>query len=714
MIYSDISIMGSFKKVFKPLGLGVIALGMMLPFQNCGGKFESKMSRELSQFSEDALSPENLRFEKAQKVLNDRCVSCHQVGGQAAFSPFTFESENQFAQAQLITPGDPSSSKLIYRLKNYPNTSIPNRNMPTVGTLTPQEYSDLFSWVSMMGATQSGAFTCDPNQSLSQKMIAKNMRRLTRRQYLNTLNDFLSRALSVSTAQSILNSALQNLSLPSDDNTSFSRMDQSVVRQHMRAYFDVADRIAVSVSSSANYSNFVTGMVNLNRGTCTSVNPSSLSAACASRLIENLGLRALRRPLSNSGTSNELTLYTNLFNQAGGGAAGLNTIVFRMLMSPQFLYHIEDQGLQVNGEVHRLSNYEMVSRLSYMLWNSMPDENLFSQAAQRNLNDNLEYSQVVNYVADHQKAQDGMREFMNEWLKLKDVPQFNTGNPGLQFIADGVTLDANLRLAMINEVEELGGFVLNQNLSFQDLFLTDISLARDSRLMSIYGVTQAAPTQPTLNNAVRFPAGQRSGLLTRAALLVGGSELANPIKRGLKVRKDVMCLELQSPPAELEDALEPPAVNINASTRERYDHATSAPACMNCHQYINSLGHAFSGYNSIGKYWTQEPTFTETGAFSGRYVPVNSQVDLGTALSPGLRANDQREFSQLIANQRNTQACVSEKFLKFAEGRPVDVSKEGCRLSNLYTHLNRSHSLKEFVKSIANDAEFRHRRIMGN
>ncbi len=531
------------------------------------------------------------------------------------------------------------------------------------------------------------------------------------RQYRNTLNDLLSRAFTAATVQTMVTQALNNLSFPSDDDTQFSRADSTVVRQHMYAYFEIADRISNQATASANYSTLVTAFINLDRGTCTSINTSALSSACATRFIENFGRRSLRRPLSATTENNETASYLAIYNNAGGNAAGIGAVMFKFLMAPNFLYQIENDGTLVSGRLHRLSSYALASRLSYLFWNSMPDEQLLTYAATMNLSDNTNYTTVLNYVANSPRSADSMREFMNEWLHLKSIPQFSTNNPSLNFLANGLTLDSALRTAMIQEVEELGAYALQNNLSLQDLFTTDISFARDSRLMSIYGVSTAAAATVTPQNATRFPAGQRSGLLTRAALLTGGSELANPIKRGLKVRKDVMCLEIQSPPAELEDALEPPAVNVNFSTRQRYDHATSAPTCMNCHQYINSIGHAFSAYNSFGKYWTQEPTFNETGAFSGNYVPVNSQVDLTISLGSGLSADNANQFSQLVSNHRNTKQCFSEKMLRFAEARPIDKSKEGCRLNDMYSQLNEARSLKDFLRTLANAEEFRHRVI---
>ena len=296
---------------------------------------------------------------------------------------------------------------------------------------------------------------------------------------------------------------------------------------------------------------------------------------------------------------------------------------------------------------------------------------------------------------------------MDEWLHLSKTPQFATNNPILNYLADGLTLNASLRTAMVNEVQELGAYVFTNNQKFMDLFTSDISFARDSRLVSIYGVSGAAPANVTSSNAIRFPAGQRSGILSRAALLVGGTELANPIKRGVHIRKDILCLKLDNPPADA--SLAPPPIDVNRSTRERYDLATSASSCVGCHQYINTLGHAFGSYNSYGKYGTSEPIFDSSGTFTGRYLPISTQVDLTTSIGPGLSASGPGELSVIVANQNSTLKCFSEKALRFAEGRDENAAKEGCRLNSLYTKLKQAQSLKDFFKSVAQDPEFRHR-----
>ncbi|UOF01371.1 DUF1592 domain-containing protein [Bdellovibrio reynosensis] len=686
-----------------------IATGLVFTFQNCTNQFA--ISPDSTQAASPATGqdvtepPDDTRFKSAIEIINARCVSCHKTGGSAAFAPLNFQSEQLFISQSLVVPGDPSKSKLIYRLKNYPDATATNRTMPVGSDLSQDEYNILYTWVSKMQPDDSGPFACDTRDTLLARSLPRSMKRLSKRQYTNTLVDLLSRGMSVSNATTAVEQTLNNVTLPKDDDTVFSRFDGSVVAQHMRAYFDVADSVAARVTNSTYYNSFVTSMIGLNAGGCSSINTASLSAACSDRFINNFGLRALRRPLN----SEELILYRTTYETAGRNAAGINAVVFRFLMAPNFLFRIENEGSAVTADLLKMNSYEVASRLSYMFWNSMPDETLISLAASRDLSTDASFLSALNYVADSTKSQDSMKEFTEEWLHLSKIPQFATNNATLNYMADGITLDTSLRTAMIEEVKDLSAYVYRNNMSFLDLFTSNVSFARDSRLVSIYGVTNPAPANVTPTNAIRFPSGERAGVLTRAALLVGGSELANPIKRGIRIRKDILCLSLENPPADLTNALEPPPADINMTTRQRYDHATNPTACMNCHQYINSLGHALGAYNSFGKTWVQEPIFDENGAFTNRYLPVNTFVDLSTSIAPGLNANGPLELSTQVANQHSTLKCFSEKALRFTEERTENVSKEGCRLNNLYSKLKQSQSLKDFFKSMAQDPEFRHR-----
>lgn len=675
---------------------------MLFFFQNCGPAFKSV----------NDVSSENISHPGALAVLKTNCASCHSVGGSAAQAPFgSYTTDREFINSGLVVEGQFESSKLIQRLRNYTGNSS-NKNMPPSAPLPEDQYNTLISWISGM-VSQENPFQCNSGMTLRQKLQPSELKRLSRRQYLKTLQDLLSRGMPSSSAQSIITTASDNLILPVDDSSNFSRLDSSLSQQHIRAYFDFSDRISTAVVTDPNYTPFVTAIINLNPGACTSINTGNLSTTCATQFINNFGYRALRRPLMTSQGNNEPALYLAAYTAAGGNRQGIGAVIFKFLLAPHFLFMIEDrETLTSSARLYRLSSHSIASRLSYLFWNSMPDENLLSQASNSDLSADQNFSMALTYVSNHANTNDSIREYMNEWLKLSRVPEFATNNPSLNYLANGIALNSSLRSVMLQEVEELGSYVYSQNLPFSELFTTNASFARDSRLMNIYGLSQAAASNVTPQNAVRFPANERAGILTRAALLSFGTELANPIKRGVRIRREILCLPLSNPPAEFGDQLTPPEIDIHATTRERYDIKTSRTECNACHQYINSLGHSLGSYNAFGRFQLQEPTFDVSGNYSGISLDIDTSVNLDVSVAFGLRANNAIEFSRIVAAQRSTQVCFSEKFFKFAIGRETDSATDGCRLNSMFNQIRNSGSLKAFMKAAAQDQEFRHR-LMG-
>lgn len=688
-----------------------VCLSLILAtFNNCGGGFTA-LSKDSSSNASSVVVPS--RFSRVTQILNANCVSCHRSGGSAGQARLDFETEAQFISAGMITPGDPAASKLIFRLKNYPDTQVTNRNMPTVGQLSNDDYGVLYGWVAQMSDTV-GPFSCDANQLIEDKLVSSNLKRHSRRQYINTLYDLISVALPRNTAVQIVDQAIGQTTLLQDGGE-HARFDSSIVNQTIRSYFDISNSLANSLTTDPNFSTFINGYVALNRGTCTTVNISNISVACVDQFITNFSLYALRRPIRTNQTPSELQLFRDTYTLAGGGRAGMNAAVFKMLLSPHFLFQIEDAEnviANTSESIYRLSSFAIVSRLTYMFWNSMPDTYLLNQAQTLDLSADGNFLTVLDYVANHVKSGDSMKEFVREWLHLDSIPEFATNNPGLTYLANGLTLDSSLRDAMIHEIEDLGEYAYRTNKPFSTLFSSNISFARDSRLMNIYGLNTPSPVTVDDQNAVRFPSSDpRSGILTRAALLIGGTEIENPVKRGIRVRREVMCLSLENPPGELIGALTPPPPNPNITTRERYSQSTSAPICMSCHQYINSFGFALGSFNAIGRFQVREPVFDLNGGFSGNTLPVNTQVDLSTSLAPGLSAANSNELSSLVGSQSSTQRCFTEKFYRFSISRAEDRTKESCRLNSMYSQLQRSRSLKDFIKTMSLNDEFRLRRL---
>ncbi len=676
-------------------------------------------SRIFEKYSQPELTPEE-RFTMARNIINTHCLGCHQPGGAAAHASFALNSEVDFVRQGFVVPGEPDQSMIIYRSRHYGGS---NSNMPLGNsTYSEADHNSLVAWVDNMPVVES-PYSCDPNVSPLASLEESYAKRLSQRQYDNTLLDLFSLALPRSTAQGLLDNAKDGVYIPADQGEHFSRENNALTGDHMEAYLSIAESLSQDLSGT-HLSNLVRSFINLDPGACTSPNISNLSQTCRQRFIQNFAGRAFRRPLrlssdnltTESGEAiNEMTALQAEFSGVSL-QEGVQRLIIRVLISPHFLFQIEDQNLVAGATnesgVYRLSDYAIISRLAYRFWNTMPDTQLWNIARSQDLTTDQGYNQALNHIlSQNQKLDGSLREFYNEWLKLESIPQFSN-NPQLDIVAGNVNYGPNLRRSMINELEELGSFVTTAGGTFDDLFTTDISFARDPELMEVYNVNQAAPMSFTPENAVRLPATEdRAGLLTRAALLISGSELTNPILRGAHLRKDILCLDLGSPPDNALDEFNSIDVDFRLSTREKTQIKTSGPSCVSCHRQINPIGFAFSNFNSIGAFGNQEPIFNDSGQFTGNHVAVDSQVDLSDVFGPGTNATGAAEMSALVASQTSTKTCFNEKVFTFFYSRQPDPQQDACRLEQTYQSLSPNSSLIDMVRQFGQGADLRYRRI---
>ena len=697
--------------------LKLILTTSMFLLAGCTAGFESKHEGEF----DSATVPNTILFTSAQQVIAQNCTSCHN-GGRA--TSFEFTTAQEFVTAGLIIPGNPRQSPLIRRMQNYDGPGASNNNMPlNRQALSQSDFQTIYNWIVEMPSGQS-PFQCNDTELRVADMEESHAKRLSARQYENTLRDLLVVGLNnTGTANQIVTRALNDNPLPGDAGENFSREANSFTGAHALAYYEIANSVAQEITDSHAYS-FVGGIIAFNNpGNCPTSNISSLSTACRDQFLRNLILLAFRRPARTpdqnlttvDGTViDELESYRAEF-QGVTGAEGVNRVLFRLLFAPHFLFQLEDQNLisiyLQNEDVYRLSSYAIINRLSYQFWNTLPDATLFQMARDNDLNEPDAYSQAVEHILSRQdKLDDSLREYFNEWLHLEDQRPF-ARQERLALIDNSITFDSGLRQNMIQEVEELGSWVTRSGGSFQDLFMTDVSFARDPDLMRIYGLTQAAPTNITESNAVRFPASQRAGILTRATMLTSGSENMNPIRRAVNIAEKILCRSFGTPPANATEVFESTPIPPNATSRERVEQGTSNATCLACHERINPLGFAFSNYNAFGGYITEEPIFSQDGSFIQAHVGVDAAVDLSELFGPGTTAVGGVELSQIVGSRESTRACFAEKYLTYSHGRPADREKDACRLDRIYNNLSDDGQLVDMIRASALDAAFRLRKM---
>lgn len=680
-------------------------------FQNCSA-YHGSGTESLELSSEAA-------FDSAKVVLERNCVSCHSPSGTQSATPMNFSSPHEFIAAGLIVPGEPDQSKLLQRIRGGDLTAQNNalRNMPPSDTISPTDYQILKRWILAMGASSSvSPFTCSPGVDPLAAMPAKAPGVMGDAQYKNTLTDFVKLALGgASTA--LVNDINSRATFPNESAGRYSKTVPSLSRERLAVHFRIVSDIGTAFGSATYANTVLRNILQFRPGACSgfsSVTTTSLSAVCKDQFIRNLGLQLYRRPLLETVETNELQTFRTEFDSAADAGKGIDNLVVRLLMSQNFLFHMEDQEVPLGSDpkLFQLSSYSIANRLSYTFWNTMPDQQLYDMAQNFDLRSNVKFVEALNYVLGSSRLDATLKEFARGYLHLDKMPHFQSGGSNFQQFSNGLTFDSNMRKAMIDEAEELVSFIVRSDGSLADIFLTDVSFARHTPLMNLYGVSTPAPTSMTMANAVRLPAAERAGILTRAAMLSTESGFQDVIHRAVRIKRDLLCLNQLPPPADTTPPVPLTEEQFSSfNIRERVAHNTGQGTCISCHQTINPFGYALSEYNGLGIFKRTEPAFYRSGAPTGQQLSVSAQTDLTGIFSVGRRVASGVDLSQQVAHSSEVKTCFTRNYSNYFLDRVPNMVSDGCRLNRFYTIINRNGSLKDAMSTIATDVEFRHRKM---
>ncbi len=416
-------------------------------------------------------------------------------------------------------------------------------------------------------------------------------------------------------------------------------------------------------------------------------------AARAKGFIQSFGQRAFRRPLAAADTDR----YVALFNKgamllASGDAFvdGVEVVLRALFQSPHFLYRIESSTAAVGGKI-ALGDYEIASRLSYGLANTMPDDALLSDAAAKKL-------QGRDAVVEHAKrllaspaGQTTVSDFHYQLLRLRDFDQINKDQQKAPAFTPEVNADLKQEaLAFVNNV------IYGQDKGVAEMLSAPYTFA-NSKVAKIYGLNVPTPAagQPDPFVRVSLDPTQRAGLLTQVGFLAANAEGQTPaiIVRGVQIARDVLCVTIPDPP---DDVPPLPELTPMSTNRQRVEMLTNNPPCSTCHtSTINPLGFAFERLDGFAQVRTQEngQTIDATGKYNidGKDVSFNGALDLIKAIATSQQAHD----------------CYSSHLAEYLYGRDVDANNMADR--NLITQAGlrakANPSIKDLiVKLVATDA----------
>lgn len=315
----------------------------------------------------------------------------------------------------------------------------------------------------------------------------------------------------------------------------------------------------------------------------------------ASECLQPLMTRAFRRPVTKEEVSRFARLVQYAVDQGERYERGLQVALSAVLVSPHFLFRVErdPDPNDPKGE-HELSEYELASRLSYFLWSSMPDKELFELAAAGRLNEESTLRKQVARMLKDQKAWALTENFGGQWLNLRNLEEV-TPDPK-QFPDFG----EHLRDDMRRETELFFNAVMREDRSIMDFLDGDFTFV-NPRLARHYGLPNVEGDE---FRKVSLDGQPRAGVLMQASILTLTSNptRTSPVKRGKWIMENILGTPPPDPPADVPELEATQKARPNASLREQMELHRKDPGCATCHRQMDALGFGFENFDFVGRW----------------------------------------------------------------------------------------------------------------
>ncbi len=367
---------------------------------------------------------------------------------------------------------------------------------------------------------------------------------------------------------------------------------------------------------------------------------------CARKIITNLAHRAYHRPVTVADV--EPLMKLNAAGRKDGGSfdTGIETAVRAILVSPSFLFRVETSPANAApGTIHKVSDLELASRLSFFLWSSIPDEELLSLAEKNKLRPVLAL-QVKRMMADP-KSMALVENFTGQWLQLRNIAGWKPDPDKFgQF-------DEPLKKALQKETELFFSYIVRDDRSVLELINSDYTFLNE-RLAKHYGISGV---RGSYFRRVGLTGDERGGIMTQGSVLTVTSypTRTSPVLRGKWILENVLGAPPPPPPPNVPALTETSAKSAKDLRAALEAHRANA-ACASCHSRLDPLGFSLENYDAIGKFRPKDEEADDSAQLPGG-VTFKGAVGLKRVL---MERHD--EFVD----------CFAEKMLTYALGRGLE------------------------------------------
>jgi hypothetical protein len=497
------------------------------------------------------------------------------------------------------------------------------------------------------------------------------MRRLTNAEYDRTIRDLLGDDAAEGRAF-----AAEEQALGFSNNADVLTVSELLAEQYMKAAEAIAERATRDLPALL---------------ACDA--PMVGDETCARRFVERFGPRAFRRPLAAEEIDRSMALFGSIYARAGMRPA-IEAVIQVILQSPHFLYRVELEGAPVDdrGAVVSLAGHEIASRLSYLIWGSMPDRALFEAAAAGELRTKDQVRRQAERMLADPKARDMIVDFHDQWLHLRDIEVFDKN---VEVYPDyRPTIRPHLR----RETHEfVARAILDEGATLETLLTANHTWV-DRSLAEFYGI--AGPSTDDRWIRVELDRTRASGFLTHAGLLgaLAKPNQSSPVHRGKFVREQLLCQHLTPPPPEIDTM--PPALDPGLTTRQRFAQHAEDPSCAGCHTLMDPIGLGFEHFDGLGRFRKDE---------GGLPIDDRGEIvrsDLGDGRFVGVV-----ELGQRLASSRTVRDCVARQWFRYAYGRG-ESAHDACTLERLGAQFRDSGGdVKELILALTQTDAFLHRSV---
>ncbi len=469
------------------------------------------------------------------------------------------------------------------------------------------------------------------------------LRRLTRFEYQNATSDLLH--VDASAARD----------LPADEITNSFDNNAGVLTVsalHAEKYVLISETLAKEAVKDLSG---LTGCDAATRG----------EEACAQDFAKAFGRRAFRRPTTPEDEQSLMTAY-QAGRQGGTHAEGIEVMIRAALQSPSFLYRLETTSASDARPQVPLGQFELATRLSFMIWASGPDDALLDAAANSQLGTKAQVAAKAREMLAQPRARAAVANFFSQW----------TGAQRLEITTKSATefpsFTPELKAAMAAELPALVEDVLwSGDHSLRSLLTAPIGFVNAS-LAGVYGVT--APAGSGLTRVQLPPEQGRAGILTQAGFLSvqGHPDQTSPVLRGKFVRAMLLCQPPSPPPPDVDISL--PPMDAGATARARLaSHLAAGASCNACHSLMDPIGLAFESFDAMGGYRDSE---------AGQPLDLTGEITGASdaALMGGF--NGVAELAAKLTESQQVRACLASQWFRFAAGRS-EADADSCSLDSM-------------------------------